>query len=335
MKCEICRINLQSYEWKSHFQLYETANPRSRRNFSLYFRLLMNWLNVFTTRNSRIARSKSSNFGPGMLQEIFAAIWKTMVVGKAWKLPKGFLFIRNGKVLDFESHWLLRPKTNRPPDYARFPSIPFHSWKKFLAWATPRRAMYSRLVQECFQFSELYQSAVPLTAPLHSRLINQSDSLGPDIISYRFSRLEKLEISGVNTGDLWTTEYFSDVDQSVEVPTEAHVHQILLRYTPDLKKFEEFLLHIDDLQERRNGVAILQNLLVFAWCIIYLLIEGAEVSICRSHRTGYSQFYNIAAQPLEERFLWNSSMATFELVHAVPRPTEHLEPRFDLVPPGG
>src|SRR5277367_3245324 len=103
MKFEICRINPHSYERNSHLQIYGIPNPPSRRNSSLYFHLPMNLLNVLTTRTSRKARSKSSNFVPGMLQETFAAIWKTMVVGKDWKVLKGFLFIRNGKVIDFES----------------------------------------------------------------------------------------------------------------------------------------------------------------------------------------------------------------------------------------
>jgi hypothetical protein len=123
--------------------------------------------------------------------------------------------------------------------------------------------MYSREVQECFQFSELYQSVVPLTVPLHSHLIDKSDGLGPDIVSYRFSLLEKMETSGLNAEELWTTEYFGDVDRSVKVPTEAHVHRILLRYTPDLKRFEEFLLDIDALHEMRVSVAIIRRLVVF------------------------------------------------------------------------
>ena len=144
--------------------------------------------------------------------------------------------------------------------YAQFPSLSLDLWDRFCSWAKLRSAIYSHDTQKFFAFAEQYRRAIPPHQPLHFILVNNGDKLGPDVVSFRYSHLRHLAINFSRPEELWTLEYYQDIDEIIEVPTEVHVCQALLRYTLDEAKFKEFLDIIDKLKLRRNLVTVDKNL---------------------------------------------------------------------------
>jgi hypothetical protein len=54
-------------------------------------------------------------------------------------------------------------------------------------------------------------------------------------------------------GIFWKTKYYEDVEEIIDVPTDFHVRQILLRYTPDEGKLVQFLSKMEDFERQRRN----------------------------------------------------------------------------------
>lgn len=154
-------------------------------------------------------------------------------------------------ILEFENaNWGTRRQKNPAPDYANFPSIPFDDGKRSVNWIKSHTKEYSREAQELVVFFDLFSCGRPFhDEPLYYYLIDDSNYFGEDLVSFRYERLEKYS---KGEGIFWTTKYYEDVEEIIDVPTDFHVRQILLRYTPDEWKLVQFLSKMEDFERQRR-----------------------------------------------------------------------------------